>query len=273
MKIRKALEKAKTVREEDILTGPKSFAGTSSAGTDVNTENLIPDYSESTEITLDYKKINKNHCVAFFADAPENNSYKVLRTQILQRTRVKNWNTIMITSAHKGEGKTLTSINLALTFAKQFNQTALLVDADLLRQDIHKSLGFASNKGLGDYLMGKKPLKELIYWPGIEKLSIISGGNSIQESTELLESPKMSNLVHEMKNRYKDRYVFFDVPPLLEKADAIAFAPMVDCVLMVVQAGKTSMEDVKKALEYIPKEKFLGFVLNRQNEQESVYYY
>jgi len=82
----------------------------------------------------------------------------------------------------------------------------------------------------------------------------------------------MRDLVAEMKSRYADRFIIFDVPPLLDRADALAFAPLVDCILMVVQAGKTSIHDVKNALELIPKEKFLGFVLNRQgtaNEEEA----
>ena len=75
-----------------------------------------------------------------------------------------------------------------------------------------------------------------------------------------------------MKKRYKDRYVFFDVPPILSAADAIAFSPLVDCILIVVQAASTSIRDVKKAVEMIPKDKFLGFVLNRQRSPIKGYY-
>jgi protein-tyrosine kinase len=74
----------------------------------------------------------------------------------------------------------------------------------------------------------------------------------------------MRDLVVEMKSRYADRFIIFDVPPILDRADALAFAPLMDCILMVVQAGKTSLNDIQKAVELIPKEKFLGFVLNRQ---------
>ena len=73
----------------------------------------------------------------------------------------------------------------------------------------------------------------------------------------------MKDLVLEMKNRYEDRYVLFDVPPILGGADALAFAPLVDCILMVVETGKTSMNDIKHALSLIPQDKFLGFVMNR----------
>lgn len=226
---------------------------------------ISPVYSESQCKEINPAKIGENRCVCIFPNAPEIDSYKVLRTQILQRTREKGWNTIMITSAHPGEGKTLTSINLSITFAKEFSQTVLLVDCDLKQQNINKYLNVSSETGLIDHILDDMPLKDLIIWPGIEKMTVISGGRTIRDSAELLGSPRMAALVTEMKTRYKDRYVFFDVPPILGQADAIAFAPRVDCILMVVEAGQTSIHDVKKALELIPEEKFLGFVLNRHS--------
>jgi non-specific protein-tyrosine kinase len=179
----------------------------------------------------------------------------------------------MVTSSVPGEGKTLTAVNLALTFAKAYSQTALLVDADLKRQQVRQVLGFESGKGLGDYLLDGCDVSELIVWPGVEKLTVISGGKRIEESSELLGSPGMKALVRDMKTRYPDRYVFFDVPPVLAGADAIAFASLVDRILFVVQAERTSMADVHKALALLPKEKILGIVLNRQADADASKYY
>ena len=81
----------------------------------------------------------------------------------------------------------------------------------------------------------------------------------------------MKDLVQEMKTRYPDRYVFFDAPPILSSADALALVPLVDYIIMVVQAGTTSMNDVKKALELIPQDKVIGFVLNRYNTPVQTY--
>ncbi|MCF6291634.1 MAG: polysaccharide biosynthesis tyrosine autokinase [Desulfobacterales bacterium] len=217
----------------------------------------------TAQVILEPGKLQENRCVCISSDSVEVEIYKLLRTQILQRTREKGWNTIMITSALPDEGKTLTAINLALTFAKEFAQTVLLVDCDLKRQDIHKRLGVDSPKGLIDYLVDEVPISELLIRPDIEDLTFISGGRTIQESTELIGSPKMKDLIVEMKNRYKDRYIFFETPPVLYGADAVAFAPLVDGILFVVQAGRTSIQNVKKALALLPEEKFLGFVLNR----------
>jgi protein-tyrosine kinase len=226
---------------------------------------VSPAYTQSRTVKLDMNTLVDNRCVAIFPYAKETEVYKVLRTQVLRYTKEKGGNTIMITSALPEEGKTLTSINLAFTFAKLFEQTVLLVDGDLRQQDVHKRLGFESDRGLADYLVDNRPVPEIITWPGIDKLTLISGGRLIHESTELLGSTRMKDLVQDMKTRYPDRYVFFDVPPILSSADALAFAPLVDYIIMVVRAGTTSTNDVKKALELIPQDKVIGFVLNRHD--------
>ena len=222
-----------------------------------------PSYVKSRSVKLNPQVLAENRCVGYQPVAPELEFYRVLRTHILQQTGSKG-NTVMVTSANPGEGKTLTAINLAFTFAREFKQTALLVDCDLKRQQIHERLGFSSEKGLVDYLIDDAPVSDLIVWPGVEKLTVISGGATVKDSSELLGSLGMKNLVMDMKNRYPDRYVFFDVPPLLTCADSLAFAPLVDYVLIVVQAGKTSLQDVNRALKLLPSEKILGLVMNRQ---------
>lgn len=224
---------------------------------------VSPSYLHSRSVKLNPQVLMENRCVGYQPEAPELEFYRVLRTHILQQTGGRG-NTIMVTSACPGEGKTLTAINLAFTFAREFKQTALLVDCDLKSQKIHDRLGFPSDKGLVDYLMDDAPISDLMVWPGVEKLTIISGGKTVQDSSELLGSLGMKNLVTDMKTRYPDRYVFFDVPPLLTCADSLAFAPLVDYILVVVQAGQTSLQDVNKALKLLPGEKVLGLVMNRQ---------
>jgi non-specific protein-tyrosine kinase len=261
MRLRKALDKAKKEREKQIKILPAHRLERRSP--DGPSEWRPPVYSQSQHVTLNSRWLIENRCVAITPHAPEIDSYKVLRTKIQHVARAKGWNTIMITSTRPQEGKTLTAINLALTFAKTYEQTALLVDCDLRRQSIYSRLGIQSHSGLIDYLVDNKPLDEMIIWPGIEKFTLISGGRTIDNSTELMSSPRMKELVGEMKARYTDRTIIFDVPPLLTGADSLAFAPLVDCLVLVVQAGMTSADDIKKALEVIPNEKFLGFVLNR----------
>jgi non-specific protein-tyrosine kinase len=272
MKLKKALEKAKMMRDESspsVLTQGRPVVITRSP----EKEWKPPVYSESQEMWVHPKELLGNRLVCFEPDAVELESYKVLRTRIQQAVKLKNMNTFMITSPNPGEGKTLTAINLALTYAKAYNHTVLLVDCDLRMQNIHQMLGLNSAAGLVDFLIDDKPLNEFIIWPGIEKLTLISGGRSIQNSAELLSSERMKSLVQELKARYSDRIVIFDAPPLLSGADALALAPLVDCILMVVKEDQTGMKDIRTALEMIPREKFLGFILNNQRKNGKNYYY
>lgn len=266
MNLRKALDKAQKEREETLSGGEKDRTGGAvSLRKELEQREWQPPvYDQSSRVQLNLEALDTHKCVCINTNAAELDAYKVLRAQIMQKTKEKGWNTLMITSAQPGEGKTLTSINLAITLAKEFNQTVLLVDCDLKKQDVHQRFGYESEKGLGDYLRNMATLEEIITWPGIEKMTLISGGQTMEYSTELLGSPQMKNLVAEMKNRYPDRYIIFDLPSILDGADAITFAPLVDAIIMVTQVGRNSVKEINKALGLFPQEKLLGFVLNRQ---------
>jgi non-specific protein-tyrosine kinase len=271
MKLRKALDRAKLAREGLV---PASLVENKKIKEIKPPKEWRPPlYSKSTRIALNRNTVLDNRCVCIEPNSPEIDCYKVLRTKIQLITREEGWNTVMITSPRPAEGKTLTAINLALTFSKVYNQTVLLVDCDLRHQNVHKLLGFQSDSGLMNYLLKGQPLEELIIWPGVDKLTLISGGQTLDNSSELIGSPQMKTLIQEMKSRYEDRYVIFDTAPLLIGDDAIALAHYIDSIIMVVEEGRTSIKDVKKALEMLPQEKFIGFVLNRQTGALADKYY
>lgn len=241
---------------------PEEHLMPQSSDTDDPVSGCSPAYTASRSVTLNRDLLEKNRIVAMQSGRPETESFKLLRTRILHRMRENGWTTLMITSPAAGDGKTTVAINLAITFAREYNHTAILVDGDLRQQAVHKQMGYSASLGLADYLLNDRPMCDLIVWPGIEKLTVISGGRTIQNSTELLGSKQMKSLVDEMKSRYADRFIFFDVPPLLTVADAVAFSPMVDAVLMVIREGHTRMPDIDRALELVPSDKFLGYVMN-----------
>jgi non-specific protein-tyrosine kinase len=260
-------------RREEEMTVPVSEVGNPATTEEGRKGWISPDYIASRAVGLDPDRLARNRCVSFDTASPEAEYYRMLRTKILHRTEGIRGVTVMVTSALPGEGKTTTAINLSFTFAKAYSQTVLLVDADLKQQKIHEVLGYENDKGLADYLLDGCLLSDTIVWPGIEKLTVLSGGRTVTESSELLGSPGMKVLVEEMKSRYPERYVFFDVAPVLIGADALAFAPLVDCILFVVQAGRTSLQDVNRAIKMLPQEKVLGLVLNRDPHAVMTDYY
>jgi non-specific protein-tyrosine kinase len=227
---------------------------------------------KSRSVELDPCVIEDHRCLGDLSKPEEVESYKILRTRLHQQMKHKGSKTLMITSPSAGDGKTLTAINLAFSFAKHYHQTVLLVDCDFRKQNIHKTLGYDDGPNLIDYLLDGVPLADTMVRMGNEKLVTISGNRTIQGSAELLGSPQMMELVREIKERYQDRIIIFDLPPVLFTADAMAFEPLVDAILMVVASGKTSMKDVQKAVEGLPREKILGYAMNRSNVHTNGYY-
>lgn len=197
-------------------------------------------------------------------DSPLADAYKILRTQVLHRLRENGWNMLGVTSPRDGAGKTLTAINLAVATAAEPTQTVLLVDADLRAPGIHAEFGLEQGPGLTDFLLSGRPIEELLLYPGLGRLIVLPGGRGTEQSAELLTSPRMVALGKELKHRYASRVVIFDLPPVLDRADVLAFSPQLDTLLLVVEDGKTSEPDLQSAVQVLKgAAPILGTVLNK----------
>ena len=163
---------------------------------------------------------------------------------------LKNANLIMVTSAVPGEGKTFSAVNLAMSIATELDQTVLLVDADVARPSLPRVLGLPSaGKGLLDALQSKSfDLGRALIRTNVEKLTILPSGTPHANATELLASDAMVKLLDEMANRYSDRIIIFDSPPLLVTTEARVLATLMGQILFVVRAESTLQSDVKRAL-------------------------
>lgn len=192
--------------------------------------------------------------------------YKKLRARILKATSKDFLNTIMVTSPDMGEGKTITALNLAITMANEFDYTMLLVDADLKHPTIHRYLGIESKYGLSDYLMNKAKLQDILIKTGIGKLVVLPAGNPLENAAELLASERMRSLVHELKRRYKDRYIIFDSSPILITADSLSLSRYMDGIVFVIQAYHTTPKTVSHAVSLIKGSNILGIVFNNVPE-------
>jgi capsular exopolysaccharide synthesis family protein len=206
--------------------------------------------------------------MAGYDRGPFVDAFKILRTQVLRRLRKHDWNVLGVTSPGYGDGKTLTAVNLAVSIAMDSAQTVLLADSDLTHPSLHEVWDLNEDgPGLTDYLLYDKPVQDLLVHPGIARLVLLPGGRPVSNSTEFLTSPKMLALVEELKHRYPSRIIIFDLPPLLTTADAIAFAPSMDALLLVVEEGKTTADDVQRAFLLVKDScPVLGTVLNKAGQ-------
>ncbi len=200
--------------------------------------------------------------------APFAEEYKKLKAMILQITKRKeNYNTIMVTSSEPGEGKSLTAINLALVLAQEYNHTVLLVDADLRRPSLHGYLGLEPAMGLTDCLVEGIDVSQALVKVGTRKFSFLSAGRKASNPAELFSSNKMKNLIHEIKCRYRDRYIIIDTPPVLAFAETHIMSSYADGILFVVREGASS-SCVRSALDILDGGNVLGIVFNNASAEQ-----
>ncbi len=177
-----------------------------------------------------------------------------------------NGNLVMVTSSFPGEGKTFTSINLAMSIAMEMDKTVLLVDADVLRPSVTSYLGIDVQVGLVDYLAGETAeLSDYLLRTNIRNFNVLPAGRRDLRSAELLASDRMRILMSELATRYKDRIVIFDAPPILAANEACILAGLVGQVAMVVEANKTPKSALNEALSRIDQQKPVGLILNKRS--------
>jgi receptor protein-tyrosine kinase len=189
-----------------------------------------------------------------------------LLTNVFSRsaTRIKNGNLIMVTSSFPGEGKSFSAINLAMSIAMEKDHTVLLVDADVAKPSIPASLGLAPSKGLMDLLLDESlRFSDVLIKTNVDKLTILPAGRWDAHATELLASERMNRLLEELAQRYDDRIVIFDSPPLLVTTESRTLASKMGQIVMVVEAAKTPQTAVKEALSQIEKCEVVGLILNK----------
>ena len=192
------------------------------------------------------------------------------------KSMVERGNIILVTSSIPGEGKTYTSVNLALSMAQELDNTVLLVDCDVAKQGVSRMLGLEKVRGLVDVLENDDlSIKDVLLQTDIPNFRVMSAGKQNEYVTELLASHRMSDLVEELATRYSDRIIIFDGPPLLPTPQTQVLAGLVGQVVFVIEAGKTSQSLVDEALELIPEEQATGIVMNKNEglASRSSYYY
>jgi Mrp family chromosome partitioning ATPase len=199
--------------------------------------------------------------------------YKMLRTQVLRRLEQLGATTLAIVSPRAHDGKTLTAINLAISLAADPNRTTLLVDFDLRRPQVAARFGLTPAVGVEQCLEEKVPVEQGLVRPeGYGRLTLLPAGAPVAHSSELLGSARTGELVREIRSRYANRIVLFDLPPVLEADDALAFSRHVEAALVVITEGRTRREDVTRTLQLLGQTPVVGTLLNGSREVPGSYY-
>jgi protein-tyrosine kinase len=274
--IKQALEQARADRltvGQAVVTRPAAVATRQQGRQAPPATGVQVTYTRTRTLPVDPERLRARRIILGGASDPVADAYRVLRTRVLQRLRTNGWNALAVTSPTQDNGKTVTAINLAISLAREVNQTVLLADLDLRRPSVMRYFSDEDLPGVSDYLLDSRDLPEILINPGIERLVVLPGHSSFTNSSEMLSMPRMVRLVEELKTRYPDRIVLFDMPPLLSGDDVIAFSPYIDAIMLVVEDGKTAKDDLRRAWELLGKETIIGVVLNKAVAETSAYGY
>ena len=190
---------------------------------------------------------------------------------------IESRNMIMVTSSVQNEGKSFTSLNLSMSIAKEFNHTVLYIDADVTQRAMDKLLNLGKKPGLVDILLDNEfELPDLLLKTNVPRLTMLPSGRPYDKVTELWSSHRMGSLMDELSQRYNDRIILFDTPPLLQDSSASMLANLVGQIVIVVEAEKTPRHLVEEAVSLLDGPQYVGLVLNKSNQRETGdygYYY
>lgn len=225
-------------------------------------EHEIRSRRELTESRIIYQDMTGNGTVQAFRE---------IRTKILQRTKGKN-GVIMVTSVRSGAGSTFVSLNLGAAFAFDAGKTALLVDCNFRNPWLQKLLKEEESAlGLMDYLENKQvDIAAIIHSVGIERLRVIPAGGQRDVPAEYFTSPRFKRMFENIRQRYPERFVILDAPPMTDSADTKILAEICDFVLLVVPYGRVTQAQIDESIKSIDSAKFLGVVFNNEPRSADV---
>ncbi len=230
---------------------------------------------DSNQIEVSADHLQSKRIVAYNGSDQRSRPYDMLRTQVLQSMGAAGWKVLGITSPTPGCGKTLTAINLAFSIARQLDQSVVLVDFDLQKPQIANSLGLVPLAGgVLDLLQERSSLASVAVpvRAGRQRIVVLPTA-ATKESSELMSSRAMRNLLQDLKRTYQSHIIIVDLPPLLSSDDVIAILPQIESILLVAAVGQTKASEVEECNRHLKSSHLVRLVVNKATDANSNYYY
>jgi protein-tyrosine kinase len=253
-----------------MLPRPQPF----NPGSGIKDPSARPRSAAIQQIELRSAHLESGRIIAHDDADVRSKSFDMLRTQVLQAMDQKNWKLLGITSPSPGCGKTVTSINLAFSMARQLDRQVLLVDFDLQRPKVATTLGITGVSGLLSLLEDQISLSEAIAQTYIGRCSIkvLPVEKPISDSSTWMASRAMSLLLRAIRTEYQSHIIIFDLPPILASDDVITVLPQLDCSLLVAAAGTTKATEIEECNRHLKGTQVIRFVLNKAIAEHPYYY-
>jgi protein-tyrosine kinase len=272
--VSEALKKAHASLEgqhrPSIERGPVPISSTATARPEEPT--VAPRWT-APEVTLNPKHLERHRVVSYEMADPSHVAFNMLRTRVRTAMKENNWRTIGVTSPNANCGKTLISVNLALSLARGTDDRVVLLDLDLKRPTVARILGVNGSGTVSRFLLGKAKADECFVQVA-PSLTVGLNGGHLMESSELLQGPRFSELLSFVNSALAPDVIVFDLPPMGGSDDALALLPRLDTALLIAAAGHTTAAQIDECEQQLAeREKFLGLVLNKTETSGRPYYY
>jgi capsular exopolysaccharide synthesis family protein len=290
MVIEKALEKLKQANADNLAKGGRSPERGASARPDYRTVHGPAAYGPApVDPTIERPVFAQLHCnrdlaahhhillpgTPLAADGRLGAAYRMIRTRLQNLITTNGWTTLAITSPEAGEGKSVTSINLALSFARDGSKTVFLIDLDMRNPSICHYLGVQPPQSLVDYFAGECGPENLFFSIGSDNLAVAGTLASTDLASELLAGDRLERLFAYVRSIASNALIIIDLPPTLVTDEALMIAPRVDATLLVVADGQTRRDSLLRARQLLSDFSSAGVVLNKSTESigKAGYYY
>jgi len=226
------------------------------------------------EIGLDPRHLELRRIIAHDVRDPRAKSFDILRTQVLRSMDTSHWQILAVTSPTPGCGKTVTSVNLALSIARQSDRAVLLVDLDLQKPQVAATLGLTCSTGVLSVVEGATRLQDALIQARVagSRIVVLPTEQPIAGSSEWMTSAGMRAMLQAIRRDFQSWTVIVDMPPVLTGDDVIAVLPQIDCALLVATAGKSQRADIEEAARHLAATDVVRLVLNRVPEDVTRYY-
>jgi protein-tyrosine kinase len=269
--IRQAVERARADRNPQA----SKDSGESRSGTEIGVAAHHGHGGTNKECRLNAGYLQSKRVIAYDGSDQRSRPYDMLRTQVLQSMNVGGWRILGVTSPGPGCGKTLTATNLAFSMARQGDQSVILVDLDLQKPQVANTLGIIpANGGALDLLQERHSLAgAAIPVRAGDRGILVLPTAATRESSELMGSRGMRNLLQDFRRNYRSHIVILDLPPMLSSDDVIALLPQIDCVLLVAAVGVSKASEIEECNRHLKSCHLVRLVVNKCADANANYYY
>lgn len=228
----------------------------------------------SQDVWLDARRLENNRVIAHDIGDIRSKSIDMVRTQVLQTMDLSSWQVLGVTSPTAGCGKSMLSVNLALSIARQSERSVILIDLDIQKPQVARYLGLKCDHGILSVLTGRTTLDTSVATAriGDQSIFLLPCEGSRLNSSELMASRAMSTMLTEIRQKYSNSTIILDLPPILPSDDVLSIMPQVDTVLLVAAAGQSTKSDIQESVRHLKSVPIARFVLNKSTDHSMKYY-